>query len=226
MARSKKLPKVLTAAEQDALLKQLNPRYQSPHRNRVMLRLMLATGLRAGEVVALRPEHIDMDTCRLVVREGKGARDRVLWFPDDVRDELEEWLDRRPDSEYLFPTRDGKQLATRYLRELVSRLAERAEIAEHEKVSPHTLRHTFATDLYRETRDLRLVQAALGHSSVQTTEIYTHLVNGEVEDALRRFRVRETPLEEPEDDVEALRRQVEALQDAMEKLTRKQEASP
>lgn len=218
MARPKKLPKVLTQAEQDALLAQLNPRYQSPHRNRVMLRLMLATGLRAGEVVALRPEHVDLGTCRLVVREGKGAKDRVLWFPDEIRGELEVWLKRRPDSEYLFPTRDGGQLATRYLRELVSRLAERAKIAEAEKVSPHTLRHTFACDLYRETRDLRLVQAALGHESIQTTEIYVHLVNGEVEEALKRLRVRDEP-DEPGDDMEALRRQVEALRSQVEKLT-------
>lgn len=217
VARPKKLPKVLTDAEQDALLAELNPRYQSPHRNLVMLRLMLATGLRAGEVVALRPEHVDLDTCRLVVREGKGAKDRVLWFSDEIRDALAEWLERRPQSPYLFPTRDGGPLQTRYLRELVSRLAERARIAEAEKVSPHTLRHTFATDLYRETHDLRLVQAALGHSSVQTTEIYTHLVNGEVEDALRRLRSRETP-DGPADEVENLRRQVQALRSQVEKL--------
>lgn len=217
MARPKKLPKVLTEAEQGALLEQLNPRYQSPHRNLVMLRLMLATGLRAGEVVALRREHLDLDTCRLVVREGKGAKDRVLWFSDEVRGALTEWLERRPESPYLFPTRQGGQLQTRYLRELVSRLAVRAKIAEAEKVSPHTLRHTFATDLYRETHDLRLVQAALGHSSVQTTEVYTHLVNGEVENALRRLRRQEAPEEE---EVKALRQQLEALTLLVERLMR------
>lgn len=188
MAGPKKLPKVLSAEERAALLAQLNPRYQSPHRNLVMLRLMLATGLRAGEVVALRPEHIDMRTCKLIVREGKGAKDRTLWISEELRDELGEWLDRRPESEWLFPTRDGGQLATRYLRALVSRLAKRAEIAEAERVSPHTLRHTFATDLYRETKNLRLVQKALGHSSIQTTEIYTHIVDEELEEALRSFR--------------------------------------
>jgi site-specific recombinase XerD len=188
MARPRKLPKVLTAEEQDALLVQLNPRYVSPHRNLIMLRLMLATGLRAGEVVALRPEHLDMRTCKLIVREGKGARDRVLWISEDLRDEIGEWLERRPESPYLFPTRDGSRLSTRYLRHLVSRLAERAGIAEAEKVSPHTLRHTFATDLYRETKNLRLVQKALGHASIQTTETYTHIVDEELEEALRSFR--------------------------------------
>ena len=80
------------------------------------------------------------------------------------------------------------QLSTRYLRQLVNRLADRAELAESEKVSPHTLRHTFATDLYRETKNLRLVQKALGHASIQTTEIYTHIVDEELEEALRCFR--------------------------------------
>lgn len=188
MGRPKKLPKVLTEAEQEALLDQLNPRYQSPHRNLTMLRLMLATGLRAGEVVALRPEHVDLDTCRLIVREGKGAKDRTLWFSDEIREAVEEWLERRPESEWLFPTRDGGQLSTRYLRAMVSRIAEEAEIPEADRVSPHTLRHTFATELLRETKNLRLVQKALGHASIQTTQVYTHIVDEELEDALRGFR--------------------------------------
>ncbi|NIS21973.1 MAG: tyrosine-type recombinase/integrase, partial [Thermoplasmata archaeon] len=72
--------------EQARFLAQFNTRYPSPHRNLCMVRLMLEAGLRVGEVVALRPEHLDMTTCRLVVREGKGAKDRVLWISDDLRD--------------------------------------------------------------------------------------------------------------------------------------------
>lgn len=191
MSRPNKLPKVLTEAEQEAILAQLNPRYQSPHRHRVMLRLMLATGLRAGEIVALRPEHVDLDTCRLIVREGKGAKDRTLWFSDEIAEELGAWLERRPKSDYVFPTRDGGQLSTRYLRKMVSRIAEEAEIKEGGRVSPHTFRHTFATELYRETKNLRLVQKALGHASIQTTQVYTHIVDDELEDALRGFRTPE-----------------------------------
>lgn len=188
MSRPKKLPKVLTEAEQNALLDELNPRYQSPHRNLTMLRLMLATGLRAGEVVALRPEHVDLETCRLIVREGKGAKDRTLWFSDEIAETLREWMDRRPESRWLFPTRHGDQLSTRYLRAMVSRITVEAEIAEADRVSPHTLRHTFATELYRKTKNLRLVQKALGHASIQTTQIYTHIVDEELEEALRGFR--------------------------------------
>lgn len=188
MSSQDSIPKVLTEKEQQDLLDQLNTRYQSPHRNLVMLRLMLDTGLRAGEVVALRPEHLDLETGRLVVREGKGAKDRTLWFSDEVAELLEEWLGRRPESDYVFPTRDGGQMSTRYLRKMVKRLAREADVAEAERVSPHTLRHTFATDLYRETSNLRMVQKALGHADLSTTQIYTHIVDEELEEEMKGLR--------------------------------------
>ena len=186
MSRPRRLPKVLSREEQAALLSQFNIRYLSPHRNLCMVRLMLEAGMRIGEVVALKLEHLDMTTCKLQVREGKGAKDRVLWIRDDLRDLIGEWLGRRPESTWLFPTREGGQVPTRYMREMVKRVARRAGVAEWERVSPHSLRHTFATDLYRETTNLRLVQKALGHESVATTEIYTHVHDGELEVALRR----------------------------------------
>lgn len=188
MTRTKKLPKVLTKEEQERLLEQFNTRYPTPHRNLCIVRLMLEAGLRVGEVVALRPEHLAMTSCRLVVREGKGAKDRLLWVNEDLRDLIGEWIERQPDSEWLFPTRHGTQVKTRYLREMVKRKAREAELQEADRVSPHTLRHTFATDLYRETGNLRLVQKALGHTSVSTTQLYTHLVDGELEEALRTHR--------------------------------------
>ncbi len=165
---ARRLPKVLTGEEQTAVLALLNTRYPTPHRNLCMIRLMLEAGLRAGEVVALKPEHLDMASCRLMVREGKGAKDRVLWFRDDLRNVIGDWLGRRPESEWLFPTRDGGRVQTRYLRALVKRLALKAGVAEARKVSPHSLRHTFATDLLRQTKNIRLVQKTLGHASLST----------------------------------------------------------
>lgn len=185
MNRPKKLPKVLSEEESCRFVAEFNSRYQTPHRNLCMCRLMLEAGLRVGEVVALKPEHLDMTTCQLLVREGKGAKDRALWISDDLRDLIGEWLQRRPESEWLFPTRDGGKVSTRYMRIMVKRIARKAEVNEWEKVSPHTLRHTFATDLYRRTGNLRLVQKALGHASIQTTQLYTHLVDGELEEAMR-----------------------------------------
>jgi integrase/recombinase XerD len=214
MAR-KKLPKVLTQEEQTALLAQFNTRYNSPLRNKAMVALMLATGLRASEVVALRPEHIDFRACKLTVREGKGARDRVLWFGTETRDLLDEWFARRPDSEFVFCSRDGGQLDTRYLRSMLKREACNAGISECEKVSPHTLRHTFATDLLRETNNLRVVQAALGHADISTTTIYTHLVNGEVEQAMKNLRG------QPQSEVDQeTMRLAQALQEAPKRVRR------
>ncbi len=182
---ARRLPKVLTGEEQAAVLILLNRRYPTPHRNLCMIRLMLDAGLRVGEVVALKPEHLNMTTCQLMVREGKGAKDRVLWIRDDLRDLIGDWLGRRPESDWLFPTRDGGKVQTRYLRALVKRLALKAGVAEARKVSPHSLRHTFATDLLRKTKNIRLVQKTLGHASLSTTMIYTHIYDGDVEEAMR-----------------------------------------
>jgi len=85
-----------------------------------------------------------------------------------------------------FCTRDGDQILTRYLRTMVKRYAVKARVSEAERVTPHGLRHTFATDLLRETKNIRLVQKALGHSDVSTTMIYTHVFDEELEMALRR----------------------------------------
>lgn len=132
------------------------------------------------------PQHLDLDTCRLLVREGKGGKDRVVWFSDDLRDLLTRWLERRPASEWLLCTRYGTPLNTRYLRELVKREALAAGIPEADRVTPHVLRHSFATDLPRETKNIRLTQKALGHASLAATMIYTHVADEELEKALRR----------------------------------------
>ena len=186
MSRPRRLPKVLSADEQAAFLSRFNTRYPSPHRNLCMVRLMLEAGLRVGEAVALRPQHLDMTTCRLMVREGKGAKDRVLWIRDDLRDLIGEWLGRRTESPWLFPTREGGQVSTRYMREMVKRMARRAGVQEVGRVSPHSLRHTFATDLLATTKNIRLVQKALGHADLNTTMRYVHVWDEQLEEALRR----------------------------------------
>ena len=186
MARGRKLPKTLTHAEQAALLGQFRPRYLTGLRNLLLVRLMLECGLRSGEVVALRPEHLDLATCRLLVREGKGAKDRVVWFSDDLRLLAQRWMHRRPSSSWLCSTKSGRRMDTRYIREMVKRKALKAGINDAESVTPHVLRHSFATDLFRDTRNIRLTQKALGHAHLGTTMIYTHLVDEELEGAMRR----------------------------------------
>ena len=185
MSRPRRLPKVLSGSESASVLAQFNTRYPTPLRNLCLIRVMLEAGLRVGEAVALRCDHLDMLTCKLMVREGKGAKDRVLWINDDLRDLIGAWLERRSQSVWLFPTRDGGQVQTRYVREMVKRVARKAGVSEVERVSPHALRHTFATDLYAETKNIRLVQKALGHSDLSTTMIYTHVFDADLEAALR-----------------------------------------
>jgi len=189
MARPDKLPKMLTEEETDRLLSQPNQRYFGPHRDYLFMRLMLKAGLRASEATALRPEHVGLMSGKLSVREGKGAKDRTLWVGEEVLRELQEWMDRRTKeangSTFLLPTRKGTEVATSHLRRLVKRYARKAGIEEVNRVSPHTLRHTFATRLYRETSNIRMVQKALGHSDLSTTMIYTHVVDEELEGAMK-----------------------------------------
>lgn len=186
-----KIPEVLTDTEQEALLSQPNPRYPTGERNRALLRLMLDTGLRLSEATALRWRDIDLTTGKLMVRQGKGAKDRTLWIGDEDLDMLRSWRERQAKDiagtpEHVFTTLEGKPISGRYVQAMVKRYTTKAGIEKD--IHPHTLRHSFATDLYRQTTNIRLTQKALGHSNLSTTQIYTHIVDEELEGALRSFR--------------------------------------
>jgi len=188
---ARKIPEVLTATEQEALLKQPNPRYLTGQRNRTMLRLMLDTGLRLAEVTSLRWKDIDLLSGKVMVRQGKGSKDRTLWTGEENITALAAWRERQAREcdgkpEIVFSTAEGKRLDPSYVRKMVKRYARKAGIEK--RISPHTLRHTFATDLYRETTNLRITQKALGHANIATTQIYTHIVDEELEGALKSFR--------------------------------------
>ena len=182
------IPEVLTDEERAALLKRPNLKVPTGLRNHCMMRLMANLGLRVSEVLNLRVNDIDWISGRLVVKGGKGNKDRVLWLNELDLEILGRWRGRRSvQAEILFTTLQGEKLIDRYVRAMVKRLAKSAGIAKD--VHPHTLRHTFATDLYRETKNIRLTQKALGHSDLSTTMIYTHIVDDELEDALKTFRI-------------------------------------
>jgi len=193
MVRPKKLPTILTEDEQARLLEQPNPRYPTGERNLTMLSLMLNTGLRLAEMTALKWRDLDLTTGKLMVRQGKGAKgsDRSLWVAEADTDRLRSWRERqakecRSTFEHIFTTLQGKLLGHRYVQRMVARYAAKAGIDKN--ISPHTLRHTFATDLYRETSKIRLVQKVLGHSDLSTSMVYTHVFDPEVESALKSFR--------------------------------------
>jgi integrase/recombinase XerD len=187
MARVKKLPETLNTQERKALLGAPRPQAPTGHRDLCMITLMLNAGLRASEVLHLRCRDIDWTSGQLMVREGKGKKDRTLWLSETDLDLLRSWRSRRPSSGGpLFTTLHGTPVKDRDLRAMVKRRARKAGISKD--VHPHMLRHTFATDLYRVTKDIRLVQKTLGHADLSTTMIYTHLVDDDVAHAMRTFR--------------------------------------
>jgi site-specific recombinase XerD len=153
---------------------------------------MLDTGLRLSEAIALRWKDIDLTSGKVMVRQGKGAKDRTLWTGEDNLSALAKWRDRQArectgNPAGVFTTKEGGQLDPRYVQRMVKRYAVKAGIEKD--VHPHTLRHTFATDLYRQTTNIRITQKALGHARLSTTEIYTHIVDEELEGALKSFRL-------------------------------------
>lgn len=190
---SDRLPKYLTAEDQRALLDTFNRDRWTGHRNYTLVEFALSTGLRAGELVALRDENLDFSVAGGVVhvREGKGGKDRDIEFAPRLKDLLRDWLRARDalvETDVVFPTEDGTEMTTRNLGALVKKAAREAGVSEVDRVSPHTLRHTFATELLRETGNLRLVQQTLGHASSKTTEIYAQVVDEDRARALRQFR--------------------------------------
>lgn len=194
----RKLPVILTKEEQERLINIFNERYPSSFRNKVMVRLMLDTGLRLSEALNLKWRHVDLMAGILNVFEGKGKKDRNLYVRNEAIEFLEEWKKRQikilkekginNKPEYVFTTLKGNKLSSRYIREMIYKYTDKAGIHKERNISPHTLRHTFATDLYKKSKDIRKVQKALGHSDLSTTMIYTHVVDSDLEDAMKSFR--------------------------------------
>jgi site-specific recombinase XerD len=160
-------------------------------RSLFLLSLMLDTGLRLSEAIHLRWKDIDLNSGKVMVRQGKGAKDRTLWTGEHNLAALVAWRDRQASEcggspQIVFTTKKGDKLDPRYIQRMVKRYAVKAGIEKD--ITPHTLRHSFATDLYRETTNIRLTQKALGHANLATTQIYTHIVDEELEGALKSFR--------------------------------------
>ena len=196
MNRGKKLPVILTEEEQTRLLGAPNIRYFTGQRNRAVMLAMLDAGLRSSEAIELKTSDVDWTSGKIRVNEGKGGKDRVLWINDDTLEELRKWRERRArelkrrgvESAVLFPTLEGGTMKGSYLRASFARIGKRAGLDT--RLHPHTLRHTFATDLYRETKNIRMTQKALGHSDLSTTMIYTHIVDDELAEGMKTFRRR------------------------------------
>ena len=186
----RKPPVFLTLSEKRALLKELKGRTSArDRRDRVMIEVLLGTGIRLGELVGLDVDDLDLDAKHLRVR-AKGGCVQVKFIKSDLRSLLRGYLnERRRDAPAGCPELFLSNRAARISdRQVAHRLAHWLRKAGIDKpLSPHGLRHTFATHLYEATSDLLVVQRALGHRDISTTEIYTHLVDGRLEEALERL---------------------------------------
>lgn len=175
----KPLPSSLTEQEVEDLLAQPNINKALGLRDRTMLEVLYATGLRVSELVTLKFEQVNMRQ-GLVRCIGKGNKERLVPLGEIALDWLQQYLlEARPMlleghiSEDLFPTRRGKAMSRQAFWYLIKRYAKQADI--NKDLSPHTLRHAFATHLLNHGADLRVVQLLLGHSDLSTTQIYTHV---------------------------------------------------
>jgi integrase/recombinase XerD len=174
------LPKSLTEVEVEVLLAAPDTGTVLGLRDRAMLELLYAAGLRVTELVVLRAPQVNLR--QGVVRTlGKGEKDRLVPLGETAAEWLERYLDEaRPvllkgrECEHLFPTRRGAAMTRQAFWYLIKRHAQRAGI-DPAGLSPHTLRHSFATHLLNHGADLRVVQMLLGHSDLSTTQIYTHV---------------------------------------------------
>lgn len=165
------LPETLSEARVEALLRAPDRQTAIGRRDSAMLELLYATGLRVSELVSL--PRTALHDGWLVVR-GKGGKDRIVPIGDTAQQAVSIWLQDIPDdSPWVFPTRRGSPMTRQNMWQRIRLYARLADIPS--KVSPHVLRHAFATHLVTHGADLRAVQAMLGHSSITTTEIYTHV---------------------------------------------------
>ena len=188
------LPQSLTEEEVEALL--AAPAVSDPlgHRDRAMLELLYATGVRVSELINLKLSQVNLNQGVLRII-GKGDRERLIPLGDEAQDWVKKFIDGprvkillKRQTEYLFPTGRGDRMTRQAFWHIIKRYAKKAGIGK--KLSPHTVRHAFATHLLNNGADLRVVQLLLGHSDVSTTQIYTHVARERMKELHSRHHPR------------------------------------
>jgi len=177
------------------LLENIDTSTESGLRDRSIIELLFSSGLRVSELVNLNRDHVNTKRREFMVR-GKGQKDRPVFISQAAADWVEQYLSQRQDT--LAPlfisysrnaeantTGDYRRLTARSIQRMVSKYARLSGITKH--VSPHTMRHSFATDLLMNGADLRSVQNMLGHSNIATTQIYTHVTDAHLKDVYEKF---------------------------------------
>jgi site-specific recombinase XerD len=192
----KELEKLLSSVSDDGTLASL--------RDKAILELLFSTGLRVSELCFL-PRTIDLTSDEYSIR-GKGEKVRVVFFSSEAKRYVREYLEKRADvDDALFVNlgknakareskEEGLRLTPRSVQRIVEKYAKIAGITKH--ITPHKLRHSFATDLLQNGADLRAVQMLLGHSNISTTQIYTHFTDKELRDVHKKFHDKKETKEE------------------------------
>lgn len=173
------VPEVLSPTEIDMMEAAINPEKPEANRNRAIIEVLFACGLRVSELVGLRLSNLFLAE-RYISVNGKGSKQRLVPIAESAIDELQTWFADREkmriktgEEDYVFLSRRGTHLTRTMVLIMIKRAAEDAGIRK--TVSPHTLRHSFATALLQGGADLRAIQQMLGHENIDTTQIYTHI---------------------------------------------------
>lgn len=179
--KDKKLPNFLQPDELQKIFDSLKIETPLEIRNRLIVELLYATGLRVSELTDIKLSSIDINNHEIKVR-GKGNKERIVYFGDYAEKYLRLYLEtarplliKKNKSDYLFLNNTGTNLSTRGVEEIIDKIVREASLKHN--ISPHVLRHTFATDMLNNGADLKSVQELLGHASLSTTQIYTHITN-------------------------------------------------
>lgn len=192
---AKKQVTFLTTDEVERLLAAPNTESLAGMRDKAILELLFSSGLRVSELVGLNRDHVNLTRREFTVR-GKGQKDRPIFVSEQAVEWLSRYLEKRADtlnplfvsvSAHHTTSTDGnfKRLTARSVQRMIQKYALLAGITKH--VSPHTLRHSFATDLLMNGADLRSVQTLLGHSNIATTQIYTHITDPHLKSVHEKF---------------------------------------
>ncbi len=182
--------------EVEDMLAQIDLSTESGLRDRAIIELLYSGGLRVSELVSLNRDSINLERREFVVR-GKGSKDRPIFISEACADRVRDYLDARTDSlpalflnnsknlQAVDTSGNYRRITARSVERIVSNYARLAGITKH--VSPHTLRHSFATDLLMNGADIRAVQSMLGHADISTTQIYTHVTDAHLREVHEKF---------------------------------------
>jgi integrase/recombinase XerD len=188
------LPQSLTEDEVDSLLGAPNVAEPLGHRDRAMLEVLYATGVRVSELINLKLTQVNLNQGVLRII-GKGDRERLIPLGEEAQEWLRDFIEGpraeillERQTEYLFPTRRGDRMTRQAFWHIIKRYGKKAGVRK--KLSPHTVRHAFATHLLNNGADLRVVQLLLGHSDVSTTQIYTHVARERMKELHSRHHPR------------------------------------